>query len=213
MISSFQKKIYNDHLVTSRISKGEPFRIRKNFDKMDEDKVNALDKLERMFTSYDTINIELFFKAPYETFEDEDYFPLEFYTTQRAKKAYALYMKRMETEDPDSEDSMKRLIKSLKFIKNFCEEKELTLDKYPLYIEHKIPFMVEHLKNHDINMYTLHSLGVSKLKVENRILDFMFSDFWITFQKTKNKFFLSKKMKKLAKKATHKIQTQLKNKI
>lgn len=211
MISNFQKKIYNDYLVTSRKSKGEPFKIRKNFDNLDEDKIDTLNRLERMFENYPNINIELFFRSPYETFEGEDHFPLDFYLSQRAKKAYALYMKKIEIEDPDSDESIQRFIKSLKFIKNFCKEKQLTLEEYPLYIENKIPSMVEHLKSHDINMYTIHSLGVSKMGVENRILDFMFNDFWITFQKTKNKFFLSKKMKPLAKKAITKIETQLTN--
>jgi hypothetical protein len=58
-------------------------------------------------------------------------------------------------------------------------------------------------------MYALHALGVSKIEVENRILDFIFSDFWITFQKTKNKYFLSDKMKEFGKKATTKIKEQL----
>ena len=52
-------------------------------------------------------------------------------------------------------------------------------------------------------------LGVSKIEVENRILDFIFSDFWITFQKTKNKFYLSKKMKEFSKLATNKIKQQI----
>jgi hypothetical protein len=70
--------------------------------------------------------------------------------------------------------------------------------------------MIDHLKNHHINMYALHSLGVSKIEVENRILDFIFSDFWITFQKTKNKFHLSKKMKEFSHKAITKIKEQIK---
>lgn len=112
-------------------------------------------------------------------------------------------------DDPDSESSLKRLADSLKFVKNFCKEKGLTLDKYPVYIESSLPCMIDHLKNHHINMYCLHSLGVSKIEVENRILDFIFSDFWITFQKTKNKFYLSKKMKAFSLKAIDKIQNQL----
>lgn len=115
-------------------------------------------------------------------------------------------MKKIETDDPDSESSLKRLVDSLRFIKNFCKERGLTLEEYPVYMEESIPNMIEHLKNHHINMYALHALGVSKIEVENRILDFIFSDFWITFQKTKNKFYLSKKMKELAKQAIIKIK-------
>jgi len=69
--------------------------------------------------------------------------------------------------------------------------------------------MLDHLKNHNTNFYVLHALGVSKIKVETRILDFMFADFDITFQKTRNKFATSQKMKKLAKQAMEKLEIKL----
>lgn len=187
----------------------KPFRIRKDFSDMDQTKLDHLASLERFFNSYQNIKIDDYFSAPYAIFEDDDYFDLEFFLSTKAKKAYSQYMKKVEMDDPDSESSLKRLADSLKFVKNFCKEKGLTLDKYPVYIESSLPCMIDHLKNHHINMYCLHSLGVSKIEVENRILDFIFSDFWITFQKTKNKFYLSKKMKAFSLKAIDKIQNQL----
>lgn len=208
-ISDFQKRIYNSHLAISRKMRDKPFRIRKDFSDMDQTKIDQLAALERFFNSYQNIKIDDYFTAPYVIFEDTDYFDLDFFLSSKAKKAYSQYMKKIEMDDPDSEDSLRRLVDSLKFIKNFCKERGLTLTEYPLYIEESLPNIIEHLKNHHINMYALHALGVSKIEVENRILDFIFSDFWITFQKTKNKFFLSKKMKDLAKKALTKIQNQL----
>jgi hypothetical protein len=187
----------------------KPFRIRKDFSDMDQTKLDRLTSLERFFNSYQNIKIDDYFSAPYVIFKDDDYFDLEFFLTSKAKKAYSQYMKKIEMDDPDSEDSLKRLVDSLKFVKNFCKEKGLTLEKYPVYIENALPNMIDHLKNHHINMYALHALGVSKIEVENRILDFIFSDFWITFQKTKNKFYLSKKMKEFSHKATTKINEQL----
>lgn len=188
----------------------KPFKIRKNFSDLEDNKVAYLQKLEKMFSSYPSIKVEDFFTAPYVIFEDDQYFDLEFFLTSKAKKAYSQYMKKIEMDDPDSENSLKRLADSLKFIKNFCKENALTLDKYPLYISDSIPNIIDHLKNHHINMYALHALGVSKIEVENRILDFIFSDFWITFQKTKNKFYLSKKMKEFSRQAIDKIKKQLK---
>jgi len=187
----------------------KPFRIRKDFSNMDQTKLDRLTSLERFFNSYQNIRIDDYFTAPYAIFEDDDYFDLEFFLTSKAKKAYSQYMKKIEMDDPDSESSLKRLADSLKFVKNFCKEKGLTLEEYPLYTEESLPCMIDHLKNHHINMYCLHALGVSKIEVENRILDFIFSDFWITFQKTRNKYFLSKKMKDFGKLAITKIQTRL----
>ena len=209
MVTDFQKKIYNSHLAISRKMRDKPFQIRKNFDKLDQTKLDHLASLERFFNSYQNVKIDDYFTAPYVIFKDDDYFDLDYFLTSKAKKAYTQYMKKVEMDDPDSESSLKRLVDSLKFIKNFCKEKGLTLEKYPLYIESNLPCMIDHLKNHHINMYCLHALGVSKIEAENRILDFIFSDFWITFQKTKNKFYLSKKMIQLAKTAITKIQEQL----
>lgn len=208
-MTDLQKRIYNSHLAISRKMRDKPFRIRKDFSDIDQSKLDQLASLERFFNSYQNIKIDDYFSAPYVIFEDDDYFDLEFFLTSKAKKAYSQYMRKIEMDDPDSESSLKRLVDSLKFVKNFCKERDLTLEKYPVYIESNLPCIVEHLKNHDINMYCLHALGVSKIEVENRILDFIFSDFWITFQKTKNKFYLSKKMKQMSRQAIDKIQNQL----
>jgi hypothetical protein len=208
-MTDFQKRIYNSHLAISRKMRDKPFRIRKDFSDMDQTKLDRLASLERFFNSYQNIKIDDYFAAPYAIFEDDDYFDLDFYLTSKAKKAYSQYMKKIEMDDPDSESSLNRLVDSLKFVKNFCKEKNLTLKEYPLYIEDALPNMIDHLKNHHINMYALHALGVTKIEVENRILDFIFSDFWISFQKTKNKFYLSKKMKEFSKQAIDKITKQL----
>jgi len=208
-MTDFQKRIYNSHLAISRKMRDKPFRIRKDFSDMDQTKIDQLASLERFFNSYQNVKIDDYFSAPYVIFEDDDYFDLDFFLTSKAKKVYSQYMKKIETDDPDSETSLRRLVDSLKFVRDFCKEKGLTLEKYPLYIENALPNIIDHLKNHRINMYTLHALGVSKIEVESRILDFIFSDFWITFQKTKNKFYLSKKMKELSKQALTKIQNQL----
>jgi hypothetical protein len=208
-MTDFQKRIYNSHLAISRKMRDKPFRIRKDFSDMDQTKLDRLASLERFFNSYQNIKIDDYFSAPYVIFKDDDYFDLEFFLTSKAKKAYSQYMKKIEMDDPDSEDSLKRLVDSLKFVKNFCKEKGLTLEKYPVYIENALPNMIDHLKNHHINMYALHALGVSKIEVENRILDFIFSDFWISFQKTKNRFYLSKKMKEFSKQAIDKVNQQL----
>ncbi len=208
-MTDFQKRIYNSHLAISRKMRDKPFRIRKDYSDMDQTKLDRLASLERFLISYQNIKIDDYFAAPYVIFEDDDYFDLDFYLTSKAKKAYSQYMKKIEMDDPDSESSLNRLVDSLKFVKNFCKEKNLTLKEYPLYIEDALPNMIDHLKNHHINMYALHALGVTKIEVENRILDFIFSDFWITFQKTKNKFYLSRKMRDFSKKAIDKITNQL----
>lgn len=210
-MDNFQKKIYNNHLAISRKMRDKPFRIRKNFDDFDSEKMVWVDKLSKMFNSYPNINIDLFFEAPYHLYQDVEYFDLEYFTTQKAKKDYTQYVQQIQLMSPDSEDSLKRLIGGLKFVSNFCKENGLTLKEYVAYSEKNIPSVLEHLKSHKINFYVLHALEVSKINIENRILDFMFNDFWKTFQKTKNMYYGSTKMKTLAKKAIEKLQNESRN--
>jgi hypothetical protein len=65
------------------------------------------------------------------------------------------------------------------------------------------------LKNHKINYYTLHALTFQRPQIESRILNFIFPEFYEVFQKTKNKFFTSQKMKEFAKQAKQKLETQI----
>jgi hypothetical protein len=199
------QNIYNNHLVASRKCRNKPFRIRKNFDKFDEDKGDILKRLDMMFRSYPTIDPNDFFSAPFLTYEDDDNFPLEFFLTQKAKKIYSQYMKTREMESPDSLDSLERLRDGLSFVFKFCSENNLTLEEYPVYCRENVPDMLNHLKSHQINFYVLHALEISKVNLEPRLLDFMFGDFYITFQKTRNMFKTSSKMSQLSKLIINKL--------
>lgn len=211
MISEFEKQIYNNHLVSSRKAKGEPFKIKKDFSNLEEDKVISLQKLSTFFKNYSNVIQGDFFMAPYRIYPDDyPYYPLEFYTTLKAIKCYTAFVKQLEIQDPDSSDSLQRLKESLKFVVRYCVENNLQLSDYELNIEGTMPCFVQHLKDHKINYYTLHALTFKKPQIESRILDFIFPDFYEVFQKTKNKFFSSKKMKEFAKLAKQKLENKLK---
>ena len=209
MITDYEKQIYNNHLVVSRKVKGEPFKLRKDFTKLDDEKFVALQKLSRFFKNHPNVNQDDFFVSPHKIYPEATHYSLDFFTGQRAIKCYTLYMKQIELQDPDSPDSLKRLQQSLKFVFEFCKEKGLQLSDYELNNEEAIPSFVDHLKNHKINYYTLHALTFSNPKIDSRILDFIFPNFYGTFQKTKNKFFASTKMREFSKQAKDKITTKL----
>ena len=210
-ISEFEKQIYNNHLVVSRKVKGEPFKIKKDFSNLEEDKVISLQKLSKIFNNHSNIIQDDFFMAPHKIYPDDCYYPLDFYTTPKAIKCYTQYVKQLEIQDPDSSDSLQRLKESLKFVYKYCSDNNLQLSEYEVNIEKLMPCFVQHLKDHKINYYTLHALTFKKPQIESRILDFIFPDFYEVFQKTKNKFFSSKKMKEFAKLAKIKIENKLKN--
>lgn len=209
MISQLEKDIYNKHLAISRSSQGKPFKLRKDFSNLSEDKIIILGKLKKFFMNYPNVSIDYFFEAPYKIYEDSDYKDLEFYTTQKAKKIYSEYMKLMYRENPDDDSAIERIKQSYKFLYSFCKERGLTFETYPSYSEGNLPIYVEHLKNHKINFYTLHSLGVN-VNLEKRLLDFIFSDFYKTYRETKNKFYNSKRMKQISKKAKETLNQKLK---
>jgi hypothetical protein len=211
MISDFEKQIYNNHLVVSRKVKDEPFKIKKDFSNLEEDKIISLQKLSKLFKTYPNLIQEDFFTAPHKIFPDESYYPLEFYTKPKAIKCYTDYVKQLEIQDPDSPDSLRRLAESLKFVSRYCIENNLQFSEYELNIEGTMPCFVEHLKSHKINYYTLHALTFKKPQIESRILDFIFPDFYLVFQKTKNKFFSSLKMKEFAKQAKTKLENKINN--
>lgn len=210
MISEFEKQIYNNHLIASRKAKNEPYRIKKDFSNLEEDKVIALQKLSKLFNNYPNLLQDDFFIAPHKIYPEDSYYSLEFYTTPKAIKCYTQYVKQLEIQDPDSSDSLRRLTDSLKFVFNFCKENNLQLSDYEINMIGTMPCFVQHLKDHKINYYTLHALTFKKPQIESRILDFIFPDFYEVFQKTKNKFFSSKKMKEFAKQAKNKIEQKLK---
>ena len=179
-ISEKEKTIYNNHLVATRKAKGEPFRIRRDFSKLEAEKLEILQRLSKFFDEYPHINQEDFFMAPYETYDD-DYHALDYYTTGKAVSCYSRYMKKLDMDNPDSDQSISRLKEGLKFIFRFCKERGLTFSDYMVYSEESLPCFVDHLKKHKINFYTLHALTFSTPKIESKILEFVIPDFFLTF--------------------------------
>jgi hypothetical protein len=128
---------------------------------------------------------------------------------EEAIKLYVKHMKEIELEDPDSDDSILRLKKSLKFVYLYCQEHGIKMEDYVKHGSGPMVDCVSHLKAHNITFYTLHALTFSPSVVESELLEFVIPNFYITFQKTKNKFYSSKKMKALSKLAKEKLNERL----
>jgi len=211
MISELQKYIYNIHLAVTRRSQNLPYKLKKDFSNISEDVEVELTKLATFFEKHKHIDIEDFFKAPFKIHSDETYLELNFFNSLKAVKCYSTYMKLLETEDPDSSESLIRLQKSLKFVMDFCKEHGISLEEYVSFLNEgdTLPAYINHLKIHNINFYTLHTLTFPKPDVESDILNFIFGDFWKTFQTTRNKYQCSKRMKIFGEQAKTKLTTKL----
>ena len=155
VISEFDKFVYNSYLKISRSRNKLPYKFRKNFEKVDDKTFVQIKKLSSFLKRFPHIKIEDFFNAPYNLYPDETYFPIEYFTSLKATKAYTIFQKKRVNEDPDSVDQLQNIKESLVFINNFCRQKNI--DPH-IYIHHKtnneFSFLI-HLKEHKVNIYTL----------------------------------------------------------
>ncbi len=215
MITQLEQNIYNSYLYAARTSKDKPFRPRKNFSKIGEMDCAYLKKLSIFLQRYNHINLNDWFIAPYKIYGTDEYFDLHFYTTRKALKCYTTHIKQQEMEDPDNESTIQRLKDSLHFIYNYCIEHNLTVGEYIKEETGNLPTMLQHIKDHKINFYMLQTLEVDSIlrKVEPSVLNFIVSDFWTIFSKTRTQFLSSKELKVKARKGLNIITTKLKTKV
>jgi len=211
MLSDIQKNIYNSFLKTSRIIKNQPFKYRKNFDSITPTVELCLKKLERLFNSHTSISYDTFFIAPYKVYNEQDYFDLQFFVTQKAIKCYTVYVKQLEAEDPDTSSMIDISKASCVFIYKYCKDKGITLNKYKQEMSGNIPTPILHVKEHKINFYLLHGLNIQNLVSPDMIsiYNLMFNNFFNTYNLTRNKFIKSTQHKTVVRTALKLIEEKL----
>ena len=203
MINEKQQLIYNLFLKNSRRNK--PFTFRKNFDKMSDDVVYYLTKLEAFFDCFKNIKYDDYFAAPYETLDKNGYYDLKFYLTQKAKKCYTDYMRNKRLNQQITKDN---IAKNLTFIVNFCRDKNIHLKDYLNYRSEEsqlFPDFIKHIKNNDINMFILFGFDDIDYKLTfNNDISLIINDFdeliscsRIVFYSSEYKNFIKKSIKKL----------------
>jgi len=215
MISEKEKIIYNSFLYTQRASQNKPFRPRQNFDKITGTEEASIKKLFLLLSKYNHINYNDYFIAPYKIYGKDNYFDLAFYNTTRALKCYTMYMKDKELSDPDNAETIKTAKECIKFIHKYCTQNNITLSQYKNTIEGTIPVSLQHLREHKINFYTLHSLNIeTKLKqIDNQLLDFIVKDYYQISNTTRTKLAASRILKEKIKNGLKIIEDDLINRI
>lgn len=210
-LSDKEKNIYNTFLATTRSLNNKPFNIRKNFNSLDDKTYIALKKLNIFFNKYSHIKLSDFFSAPYLYYGMENYFDIQYFTTAKAIKCYALYNKQKEIENPDNTRIIEACKEGCSFIYKYCSSKNLTLEEYKTYTEGSTPIILIHLKEHKINFYTIHGLDCEKVfrQVEESLLNFIVENFTTTINITRNNFLKSSKLKHTVRKAFAIIEKKL----
>jgi hypothetical protein len=137
MITELEKSIYNTYLKHMRMSQNKPYRLRKDFDKFEQNpNYPKIRKISNIFKSCPHISMEDYFIAPYKvyTLEDEDMvYTLDFYASMKALGCYKQYMVIKELCDPDEEHQLDFIKRSFQFILKFCMEQKITFDQYLTY--------------------------------------------------------------------------------
>ena len=129
-VTNSEKWLYNTFLITARKAKNKPFKVRKDFSEMDSSNLLFLRKLKIFFNKFSWVDPEIYFRAPYEIYPDEEWFGLDYYITQKAIKAYTLYMKKLRIQSPTTDEQLEFIKKSLKYITEFCVKEKITLKEY-----------------------------------------------------------------------------------
>jgi hypothetical protein len=211
MITDYEKNIYNIFLVVSRKVKNKPVRHRQDFTNLPPNIYCALKKIAALLQRNTNITPREFFTAPYQYYGEEEYFSLDFYTTTKAIKCYTLYVEQQERNDPDNIDIIERCKECCKFIYGFCKQNNITLTEYKLLINGTTPIILQHLKDHKINFYTIHGLNCESVfkGVEIDLLNFFIKDFNSVLSETRLKFQKSIKLKVILRKALNIIEVEL----
>ena len=208
MITDFQKEIYNKWLRSYRINNNSPFKPKRKFDDItDPKKLLSLIKLEKFFAKHRHLFRNEFFDAPYKVYGDErKYYSLEYYASSKGLMSCVAYFKIINKSNPD--EQMDFIKESIRFIYDFCLEKNIPLNDYSSYKSISQFDFLKHLKDHKISWYIVFCIDnlYQKLYTMDREefelyfgSDLSLSQMYSKYMSSEQaKPFLDKKIKKIA---------------
>jgi len=151
-----EKECYNNFLASTRSIQNKPFKLRKDFSGFeDTEEYLYVKRLNTFFTKFPHIVRQWYFEAPFKIYEDDGYYDLKFYSSQKAIKTYTLYMKQKKEQSPDSDDMVDMIKESLKNIGSYCVRQKIPLQKYIYHKEGATYCWLKHLKEYKICIYPL----------------------------------------------------------
>ena len=196
-LSIYEQNIYNAYLKTTRRNKG--FTPRRNFNELDSEKYVLIKKVSKTIRSK-KIDVDLFFKAPYELYS-EKYVPLKFYSTFNAVSTYRKYVEELELTNADHPFNVTRLRESMKYIYQQCADNNIKSCKEYLDLQKGIyPNYIIDLKQGNISLYSLIALDLceNKIQLEKNIVEFAYKSFYNMLSSLRTRFTFSKKIKPLS---------------
>jgi hypothetical protein len=194
--------IYNTYLRISRSKKNLPYKLRKDFKNIQSEEIYpSLLRLENFFKRNQYVNLNDFFEAPFLIYEDESFFNLNFFLTQKAIKAYNIFQRKKTYLDPDSEIQLKAVSDGVFFIYQFCKTNKIKLTEYSKHKTNTMNSVFIHLKEKNISIYNCLALPNFQSSVNEQnfeLLEFMLGDIVSKISIFRTKFYSSGKCKKIS---------------
>lgn len=197
-MDNFEKIIYNNFLEVSKKINNKPVKYRKNFDNFPDKNYIIINKLSSFFKKFNHLKIKDFFEAPYFVY-NENYFDLKFYLSPKAIKAYTLYNDKFLLNNPDDEKTLLKMQDSIKFIYNYCKNKDINIKEYLLVNEGEYNVFLKHIKNRDVIIFVLFAFNnfeKTLSSIDNEIKN-MYSSNFTKLNYIRTKYYSSSKAKKI----------------
>ena len=210
-LGDFEKKIYNIYLKTLGEKQGRPYMSKKDFSNMTESMKTTLKRLKMFFETYKDVNPLTFFRAGFKG-EDKNFLELSYFTSLRASKLYAKYIKEKYMTSIDNEESIKDFKEGIIFIYDFMRDNDFTLNEYLTSLnESGVPWFIIHLKRQNISFYHIHALEITLDRFPIDWRELLVKDFENVFFSTKKQFDESSVMKKIGTKLNSFIKRERKS--
>lgn len=210
-LGDFEKKIYNIYLKTLGEKQGRPYMSKKDFSNMTESMKTTLKRLKMFFETYKDVNPLTFFRAGFKG-EDKNFLELSYFTSLRASKLYAKYIKEKYMTSVDNEESIKDFKEGIIFIYDFMRDNDFTLNEYLTSLnESGVPWFIIHLKRQNISFYHIHALEITLDRFPIDWRELLVKDFENVFFSTKKQFDESSVMKKIGTKLNSFIKRERKS--
>ncbi len=119
--------------------------------------------------------------------------------SQKAIKAYTLYNDKFLLNNPDNEKTLLKMQESIKFIYNYCKEKNINIKNYLVVKESEYNVFLKHIKNRDIIIFILFAFNnfekiLSSIDPE---IKNMYSSNFSRLNYIRTKYYSSSKAKKI----------------
>lgn len=210
------RHIYNTFLRISRQKQNKPFKLKKNWEGFEQsENYLPLLKLKNFFDRNHTVSIEDYFLSPYEVYEESTYYGLDFYNTLSAVKVYNIFCSKKVYLDVDSDVQVEGILRGIKFIKEFCNKKNISLAEYLNYKERDavINSFIVHIKEKNVSVYNLFpfkNFDRVYSSMDFGTLKFILNDIALKISIMRSKYYSSKKGRYIAEKGLLLIEKELK---